>query len=48
MSREFLMLVQESAYKTPVHPQVVWPTASANTFYIRLDGATRSPCGRGR
>src|SRR5208337_1588369 len=39
MSREFLMLVQESAYKTPVASPVVWPTASANTFYIRLDGA---------
>ncbi|MGO8903894.1 MAG: phage tail tube protein [Isosphaeraceae bacterium] len=39
MSREFLMLVQESAYKTPVTIPVVWPTASANAFYIRLDGA---------
>ena len=39
MSREFLMLVQESAYKTPVASPVVWPTASANAFYIRLDGA---------
>ena len=39
MSREFLMLVQESAYKTPVATPVVWPTASANAFYIRLDGA---------
>ena len=33
------MLVQESAYKTPVATPVVWPTASANAFYIRLDGA---------
>ena len=39
MSREFLMLVQESAYKTPVTTPVVWPTTSANAFYIRLDGA---------
>jgi hypothetical protein len=39
MSREFLMLVQESAYKTPVASTITWPTASANTFYIRLDGA---------
>ena len=39
MSREFLLLVQESAYKTPVSSPVVWPTASANAFYIRLDGA---------
>ena len=39
MSREFLFLVQESAYKTPVSSPVVWPTASANAFYIRLDGA---------
>jgi hypothetical protein len=39
MSREFLYLVQESAYKTPVTTPVVYPTASANAFYIRLDGA---------
>ena len=39
MSREFLFLVQESAYKTPVSSPVVWPTASANAFYVRLDGA---------
>src|SRR5271157_3385517 len=39
MSREFLLLVQESAYKTPVTTPIVWPTASANAFYIRLDGA---------
>ncbi len=39
MSREFLLLVQESAYKTPVTSPVYWPTASANAFYIRLDGA---------
>jgi len=39
MSREFLMLVEESAYKTPVTTPVVYPTASASAFYIRLDGA---------
>ncbi len=39
MSREFLLLVQESAYKTPVTTPIVWPTASASAFYIRLDGA---------
>ena len=39
MSREFLYLVQESAYKTPVATPIVYPTASANAFYIRLDGA---------
>jgi hypothetical protein len=39
MAREFLLLVQESAFKTPVTTPVVWPTASANAFYIRLDGA---------
>src|SRR5271157_2948230 len=39
MSREFLMLVEESAYKTPVSSPVVWPTASANAFYIRMDGS---------
>ncbi len=39
MSREFLLLVQESAYKTPVATPIYWPTASANAFYIRLDGA---------
>lgn len=39
MSREFLMLVQESAFKTPVASVVTWPTTSANAFYIRLDGA---------
>ncbi len=39
MSREFLLLVQESAYKTPVASPIYWPTASANAFYIRLDGA---------
>jgi hypothetical protein len=39
MSREFLYLVQESAYKTPVATPVVYPTASANAFFIRLDGA---------
>jgi len=39
MSREFLLLVQESAYKTPVTTPIYWPTASANAFFIRLDGA---------
>lgn len=39
MSREFLMLVQESAFKTPVSSPVVYPTASASAFYVRLDGA---------
>ncbi len=39
MAREFLLLVQESAYKTPVTTPTYWPTASANAFYIRLDGA---------
>ncbi len=35
MSREFLYLLQESAYKTPVATPVVGTSA----FYIRLDGA---------
>ncbi len=35
MSREFLYLVEESAYKTPVATPVVGTSA----FYIRLDGA---------
>src|SRR5271165_2382246 len=39
MSREFLMLVQESAFKVPVSSPVVYPTASASAFYVRLDGA---------
>ena len=39
MSRQFLYLVQESAYKTPVATPIVCPTASANAFYLRLDGA---------
>ena len=38
MSREFLLLVQESAYKTPA-TAVVWPTGSATAFYIRMDGS---------
>ena len=38
MLREFLMLVQESAYKTPA-TAVVWPTGSATAFYIRMDGS---------
>ena len=39
MSREFLMLVQESSFMTPVASPVVWPTASASAFYIRMDGS---------
>lgn len=39
MSREFLLLVQESAYKTPVASPVYYPTSGANAFYIRLDGS---------
>jgi len=42
MSREFLLLVEESAYKTPVASPTVynWTTPNAaNAFYIRLDGA---------
>ncbi len=38
MSREFLLLVQESAYKTPATP-IIWPATSANAFYIRMDGS---------
>lgn len=38
MSREFLLFVQESAYKTPVSSPVVYPTTAANAFYMRLDG----------
>ena len=38
MSREFLFLVEESAYKTPA-TAVVWPTSSATAFYIRMDGS---------
>lgn len=41
MAREFLMIVQESAYKTPLTAPVVWTTASAyktaTAYYIRLD-----------
>jgi len=43
MSREFLMLVQESAYKTPVTTPTVYnytsPPSTPSAFYIRLDGA---------
>jgi len=39
ISREFLMLIEESAFLTPNATPVVWPTASANCFYLRLDGA---------
>jgi hypothetical protein len=44
MSREFLMLVQESAFKTPVASPTVMtytgtPPASPTAFYIRLDGS---------
>lgn len=35
MSREFLYLVQESAYKTPV----ATPVVGSSAFYIRLDGS---------
>ena len=38
MSREFLMMTTESAYKTPTSPAVTWPTSTPNTFYVRLDG----------
>ena len=47
MAREFLLFVQESAYKTPVTPTVgatgtLWNTTSSatafNAFYGRLDG----------
>ena len=42
--REFLMIVEESAYMTPVATPVVWTTsttyglANAAAYYIRLDG----------
>jgi hypothetical protein len=42
--REFLMIVEESAYMTPVTTPVVWDTgttyglANASAYYIRLDG----------
>lgn len=42
--REFLMVVEESAYKTPVATPVVWTTATAyglanaSAYYVRLDG----------
>ena len=44
MSREFLMIVEESAFKTPVASPVVWTTATtyglanASAYYVRLDG----------
>src|SRR5208337_4852109 len=38
MSREFLLMVEESAYKTPVASPVVYPTASPTAYYARLDG----------
>jgi hypothetical protein len=43
-SREFLMIVKESAYKTPMSSPVVWTTATsygianADAYYIRLPG----------
>lgn len=41
VAREFLMLVQESAYKTPVASPVVWTTAltynTETAAYLRLD-----------
>jgi hypothetical protein len=39
MAREFLLLVEESAYKVPNASPIYWPTTSANAFYARLDGA---------
>ena len=48
MSREFLMLVEESAYKTPVASPIVWPTSSANAFYIRMDGSNAFTMRPGR
>jgi hypothetical protein len=42
--REFLMIVEESAYKTPVTTPTVWTTATtyglanAQAYYVRLDG----------
>ncbi len=43
MSREFLLLVQESAYKTPVTTPTVYnytlPPSTPSAFYIRLEGA---------
>lgn len=42
--REFLMVVEESAYKTPAASPVVWTTstsyglANAGAYYVRLDG----------
>ena len=38
MSREYLMMTTESAYKTATSSAITWPTTSANTFYVRLDG----------
>jgi len=43
-AREFLMIVEESAFKTPVATPTVWTTATsyglanAQAYYIRLDG----------
>ena len=45
MSREFLMLVQESSFKTPVSTPTIWTTATTYGLtnyqgcYIRLDGS---------
>jgi hypothetical protein len=42
--REYLMIVEESAFKTPVGSPVIWTTATsyglanASAYYIRLDG----------
>jgi hypothetical protein len=44
MAREFLMVVEESAYLTPVSTPTVWTTATsyglanAQAYYVRLDG----------
>ena len=35
--REFAMFVQESSLQVPVTTPVVWPSASPNCFYARLD-----------
>jgi hypothetical protein len=42
--REYLMIVEESAFKVPVTTPTVWNTsttyglANAQAYYIRLDG----------
>jgi hypothetical protein len=39
MSREFLMIVAETTFKTPEVTPVVYPTTSPTAYYVRLDGA---------